>query len=192
MTAKGKVFILSGPSGSGKTTLYKKLLKASVLKKNLQKIVSATTRQPRPGEKHGLDYFFLSPRMFAYKKSAGHFLESQKVFDHHYGTPQKSVRDTLRRAKNVLLCIDVRGARTVRSRFPDAVSIFIKTPNFQILKERLVSRGSEKDATVRLRLETARKELREAGRYDYVLVNRNLAECYAQLEEIVRKELENG
>jgi guanylate kinase len=190
MTAKGKIFILSGPSGSGKTTLYKRLLEAAGLKKNIKKIVSATTRQPRPGEKHGRDYFFLSPRMFAYKKRAGHFLEAQKVFDQYYGTPRKSVLDTLRRSKNVLLCIDVNGAKNVKARFPDAVSIFIKTPDFQNLKERLVKRGSEKDATIKMRLETARKELREAGGYDYVLVNRDLDECYARLEAVVRKESE--
>lgn len=189
MKIRGKVFILSGPSGSGKTTLYKKLLQSSRLKGKIEKIISATTRQSRSGEVDGKDYFFLSPKMFAYKEKAGHFLEAQKVFDHHYGTPFKAVRDILGRSRHVLLCIDVQGARVVWQKFPDAVGIFIKTPSLEVLKQRLVARGSEGAATVRLRMETARLELQEAKYYRYVLVNQDLEICYSELENIVLQEM---
>ena len=126
MKKKGKIFILSGPSGSGKTSLYKKLLESQ---RRVVKTISVTTRRRRPGEKDGRDYFFVSPRMFFYKKRRGLFLETQKIFDHYYGTPKKCVADFLRGGKNVLLCIDVKGAKVVRRKFPKAISIFIKTPS---------------------------------------------------------------
>lgn len=189
MIDKGKIFILSGPSGSGKTTLYQRMLRSSVLSRKFKKIISATTRQPRPGEKHGRDYFFLSQKMFAYKNRAGHFLEAQQVFDHYYGTPFKSVKDFLRMQKNVLLCIDVQGARDVRAKFPDAVSIFVKTPTLQDLKHRLTQRDSEQPTTIRLRIQTAKKELAEARFYKYLLVNKDLDRCYKEFEAIVLKEM---
>jgi len=137
---KGKIIILSGPSGSGKTTLYGDLLKKKL---NLVKSVSVTTRPRRVGEKHGHDYFFISEKMFLYKKRAGHFLESEKVFDNYYGTPNKSVQELLKSGKNVLLCIDVKGARTVWRKHHKAVRIFIKTSTMEELKRRLEGRGSE-------------------------------------------------
>src|SRR5262245_35879609 len=93
---KGKIFILSGPSGSGKTTLYRRLLDSPSLKGQIIKTISITTRAPREGEIHGKDYFFMSRRLFEYKKRSGHFLESMKVFDNYYGTPKKTVQVALR------------------------------------------------------------------------------------------------
>ena len=154
---KGKIIILSGPSGSGKTTLYKRLLASRDFKDRLAKSISVTTRPRRPGEKNGRDYFFVSPRMFLAKKRAGHFFESQKVFNNYYGTPNKYVRDLLKAGKNVLLCIDVRGAKTVCQKYPDAVRIFIKTPSLRILKRRLEGRRSEHKDNVALRLKRVRE-----------------------------------
>src|SRR5262245_2730210 len=122
---KGKIFILSGPSGSGKTTLYKRLLESPALNKRIIKTISMTTRAPRPGEKDGRDYFFVSKKLFQHKQKTGQFLESMKVFDNYYGTPKKAVSAALEAGKNVLLCIDVQGARVVRRKFPQAISIFV-------------------------------------------------------------------
>ena len=185
---KGKIFILSGPSGSGKTTLYKKLLAET---KGLVKSISMTTRQPREGEKNGRDYIFVSKKMFDYKKSAGHFLESMKVFDNYYGTPAKNVRDLIKAGKNVLLCIDVKGAKVVCRKFPPAITIFIKTPTYAILKKRLMSRGSEDPETLHLRLKVAKEELKEAKFYKYTVVNDRIDHAFSQLKQIVHGELEH-
>lgn len=194
MTAmkKGKIFIISGPSGSGKTTLYKKLLTGRKFQGKLVKTVSATTRPMRSGERCGRDYLFISPRMFFYKKKAGHFLESQKVFDHYYATPKNQVRRFLRAGKWVLLCIDVEGAKTVCRRFPEAVKIFIKTSSPDVLKRRLEQRGSEDTARIRLRLKRARRELKEAASYDYIVVNDSLKDAYRDLEGIISAEMAPG
>ncbi len=183
---KGKIFIISGPSGSGKTTLYKKLLESN---KDLIKTISVTTRLPREGEQHGREYFFVSPKMFQHKKRAGHFLESQQVFNNYYGTPKKNVYDLLRQGKNVLMCIDVKGAEVVWHKFPKAIKIFIKPPSTAILKKRLVSRGSENNEDLELRIKTACEELKKAKLYDYVIVNDSLNHAYQKLETVVNKEL---
>ena len=186
---KGKIFIISGPSGSGKTTLYKKLLADPRYKERLVKTVSVTTRFPRPGEKHGRDYIFISKEQFLYRKRAGHFLESERVFDNYYGTPKKKVLGLLSQGKNVLLCIDVKGARMVRRHFPKAIAIFIKTPSLAILRKRLAGRGSEDKKAFELRLKIARKELLEAPNYQHVVVNDDLSSTIRRLKSIVDKEL---
>ena len=188
MIKKGKIFIISGPSGSGKTTLYKKLLAHN---KKLVKSISVTTRPRRPGERHGRDYYFVSLKKFLYMKRAGHFLESQKVFDNYYGTPYKNVNDLLKRDRNILLCIDVKGAQVVCQKFPTAVSIFIKTPSMAILRKRLKNRTAGGKDNLRLRLETARKELREAKNYDYIVVNDQLKVAYQNLKAIVYSKTQN-
>lgn len=182
----GKIFIISGPSGSGKTTLSKKLLADM---NDFAKSISVTTRSKRPGEVDGVDYIFVSKKMFEYKKEAGHFLESMKVFDNFYGTPAKNVREMLSQGKNVLLCIDVNGAKVVRKKFSNAVTIFIKTKTFSDLVKRLSGRGSESEEIVKLRLSTAKYELMESKNYKYVIVNDHLNTAYAKLKTIVRKEL---
>jgi guanylate kinase len=182
----GKIFIISGPSGSGKTTLYKKLL---AKEQRLVKSISITTRYRRENEKHGRDYFFVSPRMFQYKKHTGQFLESQKVFDNYYGTPKKNVKNLIAKGKNVLLCIDVKGAKLIRQLLPKAITIFVKTSSFAILRKRLANRGTENKDTVNLRLKTARKELKEAKNYKYVIVNDRLSAAFKELQQIISKEL---
>lgn len=183
--AKGKIFIISGPSGSGKTTLYKKLLASRNLKSRLVKSISVTTRGKRPGERQGRDYHFVSLKMFLHKKRSGHFLESQKVYDNYYGTPQKAVKDLLAQGKNVLLCIDVKGAKVVLRRFPKAITIFIKTSSQAVLKKRLASRGSEMKDIVDLRLKVAKQELQESKNYKYVVVNDDLRVSLKRLKQII-------
>ena len=186
---RGRIVIISGPSGSGKTTLQKKLLESEKLKEELIKSISATTRPKRKEEQHGRDYLFLSTERFLQKKKVGHFLESQKVFRYYYGTPEKNVRDLLKIGKNVLLCIDVKGAKVVQKKYPDVLKIFIKTPSLQILKERLLARGTEDKKDLKLRLEIARKELKESKRYNFIVVNDNLQKTYAKLELIICQHL---
>jgi len=187
---KGKIIVLSGPSGSGKTTLYKKLLTDKRMKAPMVKTVSFTTRQKRTGERHGRDYFFVSSKMFRYKKRKGHFLETEEVFGCHYGTPKKNVLDSLRAGKNVLLCIDVKGARTIRKVFPNALTVFVKTPSLRALEKRLKKRGSEDPDIRKRRLQTAREELKEIKKYDHVIVNDDLQAAYRRLKELIKKELE--
>lgn len=186
---KGKIIIISGPSGSGKTTLYKKLLADQKVGKEIVKTISVTTREKRPGERHGRDYFFVSLKMFQYKKRNGHFLETEKVFDNYYGTPKKNVQDFLKTGKNVLLCIDVKGARTIRRTFPKAATIFIKTSSLKVLAARLKGRGSENTDIMRRRLRTAREELKETKKYDYVIINDSLKTAYGRLRTVIKKEL---
>ncbi len=189
---KGKIFILSGPSGSGKTSLHKWLLTLETFKRNFVKSISMTTRYPRPGERNGRDYIFISKKMFLYKIKAGHFLEWEKLFDNYYGTPKKNVEDWLRKGKNVLLCIDVKGAKTVRQKYPSVVGVFIKTSSLNELKKRLFRRGSENLIDLKQRLKTAHQELAEAKSYDYVVINDHFNEAIQRLKSIIRLELKNN
>jgi len=188
---KGKIIIISGPSGSGKTTLHKKLLASKKLRAKLVKSISATTRPRRSGEKNGRDYLFLTQKQFLDKIRKGYFLEWQKVFEQYYGTPRNYVEKLLKKDKNVLLCIDVKGATVVRRACPEAVTIFIKAPSLPVLKKRLMARGSESTEDLRLRLKTARQELLEAKKYKYVIVNDDLKRSLKELESVVSLEIDN-
>lgn len=117
-------------------------------------------------------------------------MEWQKVFENYYGTPRKNIERLLKSGKNVLLCIDVKGAAVVRRDFPHAVSIFIQAPSFGVLKKRLISRGSETKEALKVRLQTARQELSEAKNYSYIVINDDLEEAVIELESILTKELE--
>jgi guanylate kinase len=185
----GRIVILSGPSGSGKTTLYQRLLKSPRLRRILVRSISATTRPQRPGEREGRDYFFLTEDEFQLLRQQGFFLEWKKVFVNFYGTPLAAVQEQLKKGKNVLLAIDVQGARTVWRKNRKALKIFVKTPSMKILKERLCGRGSEKPKDLAVRLLTARKELAEAKKYDYVIINDRIVRCYKELERVLLKEL---
>ena len=123
--------------------------------------------------------------MFLYKINAGQFLEWQKVFDNYYGTPKKAVKELLSTGKHVLLCIDVKGAKVVHEMFPDALSVFIKTPSVAVLKERLEARAQDSHESTALRLKIAQKELMEAKHYNFQIVNDRLDVAYRQLESIV-------
>lgn len=185
----GKIIIVSGPSGSGKTTLSEEILSNRSFTGKIVKSISATTRKKRTGEKHGRDYFFLSHADFKRRRSWGHFLESQKVFDNYYGTPRKHVEALLRRGKHVLLCIDVKGAKVVRRQVPQALTIFIKVPSLAILKQRLMKRATETAQSTQLRLRIAREELKEAKFYRYTVINDKIGPAYRKLQKILFKEL---
>ena len=159
------------------------------MKGQLVKSISATTRTPRPGERQGRDYFFISEKMFRYKMRAGHFLEWEKVFQAYYGTPKRNVCLNLRRGKSVILCIDVKGAKTVSRKFPRACLIFIQTPSIGDLRKRLEARKSELPDERSLRLKAARAEMKEASHYDHVVINDDLEEAYRGLVAIIRQTL---
>lgn len=182
---RGRVIIISGPSGSGKTTLHKVLLESPQLKGRVVRSISATTRSKRLGERPGKDYLFLTPKVFEQRIAKGYFLEWENVFGNYYGTPKRQVLSLLGKGKWVLLCIDVKGARRVRREFPDAVTIFIKTPSVNILKQRLKKRDSESTADLDRRLKVAKQELKEASLYDHIVVNGRLNVASRQLEKIV-------
>jgi guanylate kinase len=184
MTA-GQIVILSGPSGSGKTSLHNKLLKSNRLKGHIVKTVSVTTRPRRKGERNGRDYYFVSLSQFKKMKTVGLLLESQKVFGYYYGTPRRPVEQILKKGMNVLLCIEVKGARVVGKEYPQALKIFIKTPSFAELKKRLVSRKTEAKQDLQIRLKIAKQELREAKHYDVVVVNGKIESAYQKLEESI-------
>jgi guanylate kinase len=185
----GRVIILSGPSGAGKTTLHDRLLKAPDFSGCLIRSISATTRKPRGQERHGREYLFLSKAMFEHKIRTGQFLEWMKVFDNYYGTPVKNVREALKKGKHVLLCIDVKGAAVVRKKIPDALMIFVKTPTLQELRRRLEGRGTDTRESVALRLKTAREELKEAKKYDHIVVNDDLEKAFICLKDVLHKAL---
>lgn len=169
--------------------MHKALLASPQLKNKLVKSISATTRRKRPGEWEGKDYLFLNTKMFEQKIKKGYFLEWEKVFGQYYGTPKKHALDLLKKSINVLLCIDVKGAKNVRQEFPKALNIFIKAPSLKILEARLKARGSESKASLQTRLKVARQELKEAKFYDYVVINADLNKALGKLRQIVSDEL---
>jgi len=188
-SSKARIVIISGPSGCGKTTLHKALLESPLVKGKLVKSISATTRQKRPGERPGRDYLFLSTKVFESRIQKGYFLEWEKVFDHYYGTPKKQALSLLKKGVNVLLCIDVKGAKTVAKEFPQALTVFIKAPSMKILASRLKARGSESKESLSLRLKIASKELKEAKKYDHVVINADLKKALGSLQKIICIEL---
>lgn len=185
MTRAAKIVVISGPSGAGKTTLVRRAMAQS--SRPLVLSVSATTRPARPGEVDGRDYHFLSPEEFQRRQSQGEFLESCEVFGGGvwYGTLLAEVTPRLKAGKWVVLEIDVAGARSVRRRFPDALTIFVRPPSLAELESRLRKRGTESDDAIRKRLEAARRELEGAGEYRHQVVNDELARAVEEIREIL-------
>jgi guanylate kinase len=182
---KGVIFIISAPSGAGKTTLVKKLLK---LFPDITLSVSCTTRAPRPGEVAGWDYHFVGVKKFAGLRSRRGFAEWARVHGYFYGTPRAPLERRVARGCDVLLDIDVQGARKIKRQYPDAVSIFVLPPSRRELEQRLARRGTDRKETIRKRLENARREIRELMRYDYVVENRELRRAVEGVKAIVNAE----
>jgi guanylate kinase len=177
----GRLIVLSGPSGSGKSTLVQRLLERPGLR--LEVSVSATTRPPRPGERPGRDYVFLSAPEFEGIREQ--LLESAEVHGYSYGTPAEPVRKALQQGICVILVIDVQGGFQVREKVPNALLIFVNVPGLDVLEQRLRARGTDEEATVQRRLANARRELEIAKRYDVHLVNDDLERSVDELAEIL-------
>ena len=172
-----KLVIISGPSGAGKSSVLKKLQERCSLP--LVMSVSATTRQPRPGEEHGRDYFFLEADEFQRRRAAGDFLECKEVFGvgHWYGTLREQVTTGLNDGKWVILEIDVEGAAAVVEQIPAAVTIFIHPGSMEELERRLRDRGTEEEATIQRRLQVASREMAARDRYRHQVVNHQLEQA---------------
>jgi len=175
----GLLFVLSGPSGVGKDAAIQGL-KASGFA--IHHAITATTRTPRPTERHGVDYFFYDNAEFVEMLGRGDLLESAVVFGKLYGTPKQQVREQLENGKDVLLKIDVQGARQVKSRVPNAVFIFLAPPSIDDLVQRLKQRRTESEAEMAIRVQNAYVEMGALETYDYVVVNQQ-----NRLEEAVRQ-----
>jgi guanylate kinase len=183
----GHVFVITGPSGVGKGTLIRGLLERVP---GLELSVSATTRAPRPGERDGVDYHFLSEEEFDRRVAAGDFVEHASYSGHKYGTLRSELERRMAQAAGVVLEIEVQGARQIRAAMPEAVQVFIAPPSVEALRARLVGRGTDAPEDVEARLATALEELQAEKEFEYVVVNDRLEQATEELAEIVRGELE--
>lgn len=181
-----RVFVITGPSGVGKGTLIRGLLARIP---ELEVSVSATTRKPRPGEEHGVSYYFLSEEEFARKVAEGAFVEHADYAGRRYGTLRSELERRTRAGRPVVLEIEVQGARQVRQTLPDAVQVFIAPPSEHALRERLVGRGTDDAEEIERRLAVARIELQAQDEFDYKVVNDRQEEAVDELERLVRTEL---
>ena len=183
--SQGRLFVVAGPSGAGKGTLIAELLKRY---DTAWLSISSTTRKPRRGEVEGSQYHFLDEDDFKASARKGEFLEWAEVHGNLYGTPRARVEEKLAQGKDVILEIDVQGARQVREKMPHAVSIFVLPPSLQVLEERLRERGTEGEEELRRRLENARRESRHKEDYEYVVVNGQLHRAVEEFCGIYEKE----
>jgi guanylate kinase len=183
----GHVFVITGPSGVGKGTLIRGLLERVP---GLELSVSATTRPPRPGERDGVDYHFLSDEEFDRRVANGEFVEHARYSGHKYGTLRSELERRMAEAAGVVLEIEVEGARQIRAAMPEAVQIFIAPPSVEALRARLVGRGTDAPEDVEARLATALEELEAEKEFGYVVVNDRLEQATEELADIVRSELE--
>ena len=182
----GHIIVISAGSGAGKSTLCRMLIQR---RKNLAFSISITTRLPRPGEKDGRDYFFVTEAAFKAMRARKELVEWAKVHNHHYyGTPRAYLERMRKAGKDIILDIDVQGALRVKRRFPESILIFITTPTFADLERRLRARSSETETQIRQRLADARHELKFLGEYDYNVVNDRLPLALKRLEAILDAE----
>lgn len=183
---KGILIVVSGFSGSGKGTIMKELLKK--YPEDYALSISATTRQPREGERDGVEYFFKTTEEFEQMIRQGELVEYARYVGNYYGTPKAYVESQLAAGKDVILEIEIQGALKVKERFPETVLMFVTPPTAQILKERLVGRGTEDMETVGKRLFRAAEEAQGMEDYDYLIVNDKLDDCVEEVHQIIKNE----
>ena len=181
---RGKTFIVSGPSGVGKGTVLKELFK----KRDLYYSVSATTREPREGEVDGVHYHFMDAEEFRTMIAEDALLEHAEYAGNYYGTPKRYVDRAMDEGRDVVLEIELQGARQVWSKRPETVRIFIGPPSWAELERRLISRGTDSPEKIAQRLQRARIEMERAGEYDYLVINETVEEAAAELDAIMRAE----
>jgi guanylate kinase len=179
---QGRLYVVAAPSGAGKTSLVKALMEREP---RIQFSVSYTTRKPRPNEIAGRDYHFVSMERFREMIANQEFLEHAQVFDNCYGTGVRTVQEALSNGEQLLLEIDWQGARQVRSRIPEAVSIFILPPSREALELRLKGRSTDSDAVIQRRLQDAAEDLGHWSEFDYVVVNDRFEQALEDLQAIV-------
>ncbi len=182
---RGLLLVVSGPSGSGKGTVLQALFKC---REGLFYSVSATTRKPRPGEKDGEQYYFLSNEGFEREIERGNMLEYARYCDHYYGSPRGPVEEKRAQGYDVILEIEVQGAMKVRHNCPDATLVFIMPPSVEELARRLRGRGTESEEVVRKRLETSKAEVQTATAYDYIVLNDEVERAAGDVSCIITAE----
>jgi guanylate kinase len=181
---EGAILIISGPSGCGKSSLLKEVYKTI---DNYYFSISTTTRQPRDGEKDGIDYFFVSKEEFEQDIQDGHFLEYAKVHNNYYGTSLKPIIKSLNEGKLVIFDIDVQGHRIVKQKLNNiSTSVFITTPTIQDLEQRLTNRNTDTKDVIKTRLQNAQIEIEQMDKYDYFIVNDNLQEASSLLTAVAK------
>ena len=191
-TTNPLLILISAPSGGGKTTLCERLLRD---RPGMSRAVTCTTRPPRPGERDGVDYYFLNAESFLKRLQAGNFLEHATVYGHSYGTLKSEVLGRLRQGQDVLLNVDVQGAATIRQKAQEdpelgdaLVSIFLTPPSLAILEQRLRNRGTDSAATIQKRLAVARQEIAQWKNFDYLVLSDSIAEDLRRALAIVESE----
>ncbi len=182
---RGILFVLSGPSGVGKGTVLDGLMEDY---NNINYSISVTTRTPREGEINGDDYFFVNREKFEEMKAKNQFLETARVHGNYYGTPRYSVEECLSRGEDIILEIDIQGAKQIKQEFNDAVYIFLLPPNYEELKTRLEKRDSETAESLKRRLKNASEEISEVKNYDYSIVNDKVEDTVEEVKRVIKKE----
>ncbi|MGD8847116.1 MAG: guanylate kinase [Desulfobacteraceae bacterium] len=182
----GHLFIVSAPSGAGKTTLCNAVRQQF---STLAYSVSYTTRQPRPGERQGRDYHFISVDEFELGISQGRWAEWAKVHDNYYGTSAQWIDRTLNAGRDILLDIDMQGARQMTQRFAQAITVFIMPPSMEVLEKRLRARGADNPETIALRLVNAEEEIAQKGFCKHLIVNDDLEEALHRLGALIKRYL---
>ena len=185
MCNNGLLLIFSGPSGAGKGTVLKELLNKN---HNMKLSVSATTRQPREGECHGVHYFFMTNEEFEEQIVNDKMLEYAQYCGKYYGTPSVPIMNWISDGLDVVLEIEVQGARQIKEKLPECVSVFVLPPSLEELEKRLRARNTEDEGTIQKRLTIAQKEMETAKDYDYVIVNDTVAHTIEQINQIIAAE----
>ncbi|MCH5202534.1 MAG: guanylate kinase [Oscillospiraceae bacterium] len=185
MNKKGLLVVYTGCSGVGKGTIMKEMLQKE---SSLRLSVSATTRDPRPGETHGKEYFFVSREEFKEMINNNKFLEYAQYADNFYGTPKDAVEEMLNQGLNVILEIEVQGGLQVLEKCPDCLSIFIVPPSMEELENRLRGRGTEPNDVIEKRMEAAKTEMTFTNRYDYVVMNDKVDTAVEEIISLIKKE----
>lgn len=182
---KGILIVVSGFSGAGKGTLMKRLLEEY---DNYALSISATTRSPRPGEVHGREYFFKSTEEFEKMIAQDELIEYAKYVSNYYGTPKEYVMEQLDAGKDVILEIEIQGALKVKEKYPDTLLLFVTPPSAQVLKDRLVGRGTETMDVIESRMKRAVEESQGVEAYDYLIVNDDLEVCVKEMHQVIQSE----
>lgn len=185
MNETGKLIVISGPSGAGKSSVVNRAIQGRT---DMCFSTSVTTRDPRPGETDGKDYFFIQPDRFREMVEKDELLEHAEYVSHSYGTPRAFVEQQMNAGFNVVLDIEVQGARQVREKMPEAVLIFILPPSMEELRRRLEKRGTDSPEVIEARLKRAREELKEASLYDYIIINDDLDQAAYEFASILSAE----
>jgi len=179
---KGLLLVVSGPSGAGKGTICKALLNKN---DQIKLSVSATTRKPRTGEVHGVNYFFLEKEEFTTMIENGEFLEYAQIYDNFYGTPKAAIIECLEKGQDVILEIEMQGAKQIKEVYPEGVFIFVLPPSLEELKSRIVGRGTETAEEIEKRFSCAFEEINQIENYDYFIVNEDVDKSVNDVEAII-------